>query len=89
MRAYVRLTFLPDGTKRRRTTWAIKLRENKGRVTYLACDKYGETEKEAGVSPEGLPIERKEIILCLSSEVVEKPAYMNLKYAELELIPSQ
>lgn len=89
MRAYVRITFLPDGAKRRRTTWAIKLREHKGRVTYLVCDKFGETEKEVGTDEKGTPIERKEIVLCLSSEVVEKPARMNLKYAELELRPLQ
>ena len=85
MRTYVRLTFLPNKAKRRRTTWAVRLKETGDRVTYLACDKYGETEKVAGTDPSGIPIERKELILCLKSEVDERPARMNLVYAELEL----
>jgi len=85
---YVRITFLPHGAKRRRTTWAVKLKESGDRVTYLACDKYGETEQDMGMK-DGIPVERKELILCLKSEVKEQPARMDLTYAELELEPIQ
>lgn len=77
---YVRITFLPHGAKRRRTTWAIKLRESEGFLSYLACDRTGEVEK--GI--DGNTVQR-EVILTSPAEVVERPARMNLKYAELEL----
>jgi hypothetical protein len=88
MPTYVRVTFLPYGADRRRTTWAVKVREYGDRVTYLACDKYGETERDMGVDKNGTPIERKELILCFKVEVDERPARMSLKYAELELTSS-
>lgn len=62
-----------------RTTWAIKVREHKGVASYVVCDKFGETEKDVGETI------RKEVLLCDMTEVVERPARMNLKYAELEL----
>ncbi len=83
---YVRLTFLPAGAKRRRTTWAEKLAPNR----YRPCDKEGETwTVRKGIDTQEL------IILAPSDFVVllpdgkptawEIPATMNLRYAELEL----
>ena len=77
---YVRLRFL-QANGRARTVWAVKLGENR----YLVADKYGETETDMGTTKEGLSIERKELLLTSPGDIVfERPARMNLKYAELE-----
>lgn len=88
MKTYVRITFLPAGAKRRRTTWAVKLKEQGDIVTYLECDSEGETTKQAGFQ-NGVPVERSHLIVCTKDSVVERPARMNNHYAELELVADQ
>ena len=75
----MKITFLPAGAKRPRTTWAIKFAPGR----YLACDKEGEVWRYVGVDDRGRSVEQKEWILA--KDAVEKPARMNLHYAELEL----
>lgn len=85
MKTYVRITYLPMGAKRRRTTWAVKIKEHGNIVTYMECDKEGETSKDAGFQ-DGVPVERSHMIVCTKDSVVERPARMNNHYAELELV---
>ena len=81
VKTYVRLHFR-QANGRTRTVWAVKAGENK----YFVCNKEGETETDAGKSPEGIPIERKELIIASPVDILyEKPARMSLKYAELEV----
>ena len=79
---YVRLTYLPHGDQaRRKTVWAVVLRRASSRITYLECDKEGDTERE--VKP---GVVQKRMIIAAPQDVSERPAKMNLKYAELEVV---
>lgn len=82
---YVRLTYKP-AEGRKRTVWAVVVRRTAERVTYLQCDEEGETVHAAGTK-DGLPVERKHLIVATPAEVTEKPARINPKYALLEVVP--
>lgn len=77
---YVFITFKPHGATRKRSTFAIKLRPG----VYIAVDKEGEKQKEKGRDAEGRQVIQTEYILA--PDAIEKPAQMNLHYAELEVI---
>jgi hypothetical protein len=87
-RPYVRLTYKPEGATRATTVWAIVLKRGPKRTTYLQCDREGETRKDGGMSPKGEAIEQIHMIIVGDgTDAKERPARMNLRYAELELIP--
>lgn len=78
---YRKITFLPHGSKRRRTCWAIKIKEANGLCYYKRCDKEGQSLFD--VNP---TTSRTEIIITGAHEVIERPAVMNLHYGELEVV---
>lgn len=83
MKQYVRITFKPAGAKRKRTCWAVKLKATATRVSYLLCNSEGETEQVQGTVPNETVTTH--MVVGTPGEVTERPARMNLKYAELEL----
>jgi hypothetical protein len=86
VKRYVKLRFYPAGSDRARTVWAVKMGASAGRMKYFVCDVEGDTEKHIGYDADGVEIVRKELIVADVDDIVfERPAYMNLKYGELEL----
>jgi hypothetical protein len=84
LKEYVRLSFAPAG-KRRRSVWAVVLSRKPGTVTYAECTEEGDTTFDGGTK-DGLPVEQRRLIIATPSEVRERPARMNLKYASLEIV---
>ena len=68
---YVRITFMPAGKKRKRTAWAVKVRETPRLATYRIYTKDGEMTDELVIGP--------------PDKMGELPAVMNLHYGEFEL----
>jgi endoglucanase Acf2 len=87
MKQYVRITFTPYGSKRRRSCWAVKGAETGGVATYTVCDSSGNVKK--GQYKGGTLVEQMEVIIAAPFEVVERPARMNNHYAELEIDEGQ
>jgi hypothetical protein len=83
MKNYVRITFRPEGAKRKRTCWAIKGPVKNGIVRYTACDEEGDPTFRSAYE-RGVLVYRVELILCGVDEVVEKQARMNNHYGLLE-----
>lgn len=77
-REYVRLTFTPNGG-RRRTVWGIKT----GHGTYTVCDKHGQTLTDVGETI------RKEVVVLdpEADSYTERPSRMSRHYGELEVVP--
>lgn len=89
---YVRLTFthLPEGATRRRAVWAIVVKRGPKFTTYKEVNREGEETFETGeVDADGIKIEQVRLILATPCDVTERPAQMNLRYAELEEVRPQ
>lgn len=84
-RPYVRLTFMPAGAKRRRTTWAVKT----GKRSYVVVSSDGDDMRDGG-KRDGKEVDLMEVILVgPTDKVVEKPAGYSFKYGELVLLPKE
>lgn len=77
---YCRITFLPAGAKRKRTTWAIETTKSPDSSfrTFTACDKEGQTLRDIDAKTV-----QEEMIICGRGEVTVKPGYMSRKYGWL------
>lgn len=77
----VRVTLQMDG--QRRTIWAAKRPETKsGRVMYVVLTKEGDDHRSTKKVDE-----LREVVLADPKDIVEeKPARLNLKYGEMELV---
>ncbi len=73
MTDYVRLTFLPAGAKRKRTTWAEVASNRNGRLCFWACNRNGDRP------------EPNELIITTAREVTVLPAVMSRYYAMVML----
>lgn len=81
LKEYVRLSFLPAGAKRRRSVWALVMSRKPNLVTYREVSREGDEDFEVAGG-----IVQQRIIIARPFEVVEKPAKINLTYAELEVV---
>lgn len=77
---YVRITFKAAGSKRRRTTFALRLSSSGNTNKYLVVDKEGDPYREVDGRP------TKEIVVTTKEDVEEVPARLNLFYGELEVV---
>lgn len=84
---YVRLTFVPAGAKRSRTTWAKFVRAA-GKLDGRALAYYAQCKADGGdysyARRDGVVVEETRLILTFVDDA--KPARWNLHYGELEVV---
>lgn len=83
-REYVRLIYKPAGAERKRTVWAYVVKRDSWRVIYREVTSEGDDTFDGGMQ-DGLPVVQQKLIIATPAEVRERPAWLNPKYAMLEL----
>lgn len=84
---YVRLTFMPAGSKRPRTIWALP-RGKRGRSRiFEVTNKEGDVRPKSHYKRDGTLVDVLELVIVSSKDVVKmEPARMNLHYGWLEVV---